>query len=228
MRLPFGDRNEAGKELARRLRSEGVTPDLVLALPRGGVPVGFEVARELGQPLDVFVVRKLGAPGQPELAMGAIASGGAQVMNPGVVESLRVTPSELDGIVARESAELMRRERAYRGDAEPLAVEGRHVVVVDDGLATGASMKAAVLALRQLSAGRITVAVPVGAVESCEEVGELADNLICLASPETFVAVGMWYRNFQPVPDAAVTELLRRARDVRPLSGGAPGDERQA
>ncbi len=210
MRFPFADRREAGRLLADRLKSAGIRPDLVLALPRGGVPVALEVALVVALPLDVFLVRKLGAPGQPELAMGAIASGGSIVLNESVVEALGVTPSELDRAITAESAVLRRREREYRGDAPPLSVAGLHVLLVDDGLATGASMRAAVAALRAAGAARITVGVPVGAAETCGDLAREVDSLVCLAMPEPFVAVGRWYDDFRPVSDGEVRDLLAR------------------
>ncbi|HEY5380915.1 MAG TPA: phosphoribosyltransferase [Acidobacteriaceae bacterium] len=221
----FQDRVEAGQRLGARLR-EFVQQELaaqksqqeallVLALPRGGVPVGFEVARMLHAPLDVFVVRKLGAPGHEELAMGAIASGGVCVMNEEVVEALRITPAQMEETTARELQELERRERAYRGERAPLEVSGRTIFLVDDGLATGYTMRAAVAALRQEHPKRIVVAVPVAARSTCEELDKEADAALCLYTPFEFVAVGQWYRNFAQTSDDEVRALLHRAAGER-------------
>ena len=208
----FRDRTEAGRLLADRLGAYADRPDvLVLALPRGGVPVGYEVARALHAPLDVFLVRKLGAPGHGELAMGAIASGGVRVLNEGVVRGLGVTPEEIDAAAAAEQRELERRERAYRGGRPPLDVRGRTVILVDDGLATGSTMRAAVEALRRLGPARIVVAVPVGAPETCEEFHAEADDVVCARTPDPFYAVGLWYGDFSQTTDEEVRELLERA-----------------
>lgn len=204
----FAHRVEAGQLLAQRcesLRDEGDL--LVLALPRGGVPVAAPVAKRLHAPLDVLVVRKLGHPGQEEFALGAIASGGVRVM--GEPTGYRpVSAQELDAVVEREQAELLRRERAYRGAKPPLRLQGRHVVLVDDGLATGATMMAAVRAARAGDARRITVAVPVASQEALAAVAALADDVICLRVPEPFHAVGLWYRDFDQTSDAEVLRLL--------------------
>lgn len=217
----FQDRAEAGQRLGARLRefvqqefaAQEPAPDpvLVLALPRGGVPVGFHVARQLRAPLDVFVVRKLGAPAHEELAMGAIASGGVRVMNEEVVRALRITPAQIEVTTAREFEELGRREHAYRQDRAPLEVNGRSVFLVDDGLATGYTMRAAVAALRHEHPRRIIVAVPVAARSTCEELDAEADAAICLFTPFKFAAVGQWYRNFAQTSDEEVRELLDRA-----------------
>lgn len=211
----FADRVDAGQRLGARLSeltSESCGPGgyVVLALPRGGVPVGYEVAKALGAPLDVFVVRKLGAPLQPELAMGAIASGGVRVINSEVVRALRITPEEIEAVSEREERELERRERAYRGDRAPVDVSGRCVVVVDDGVATGYTMRAAVAALRQLGPKRIVVAVAVAAAETCRELEGQADRVVCLFTPVDFVAVGQWYRRFEQTGDDEVRALLKR------------------
>jgi predicted phosphoribosyltransferase len=212
MSIPYRDRSEAGQALARRLASYAGRPDvIVLALPRGGVPVAYEVARELDAPLDVFVVRKLGVPGHEELAMGAIASGGVMVVNRPVVEALGLRDRDIDAVAERELAELERRERLYRGHRPPLELQGRTVIVVDDGLATGASMRAAVQALKKLSPARIVVAVPVGSAETCASLRERVDEVVCAATPEPFRAVGVWYENFDQTSDAEVHELLDRA-----------------
>jgi len=205
----YADRRTAGRALAVALEAYAHRTDVVvLALPRGGVPVAFEVARALDAPLDVFVVRKLGAPGHPELAMGAIASGGVRVLNDHVVAWYRPSPGELERVTAFERQELERRERAYRGDRPPLSVAGRVAILVDDGLATGASMRAAVQAAHGLGPARMVVAVPVGAPDSCRAVADVADEIICLMQPESFDAVGLWYDDFSQTPDEEVRALL--------------------
>lgn len=212
MSLPYLDRREAGRRLAADLRSFAARSDvLVLGLPRGGVPVAYEVARALGAPLDVFVVRKLGVPGREELAMGAIASGGVRVIVPEVVRALGIGERDLDAVADAEYRELERRERLFRGDREPPDYAGRTVILVDDGLATGATMRAAVQALRELGPRRIVVAVPAGAAETCAELEQLADAVICAATPEPFQAVGLWYRDFTQTTDEEVRELLADA-----------------
>lgn len=209
--LPFQDRREAGQVLAERLEHYCGRPDLlVLALPRGGVAVGFEVAHALHSPLDVFVVRKLGHPGHEEFAMGAIASGGIQVMNP--LTGMTVSPEAIAEVVAREQAELARRERLYRGERPPLDLRGRTVIVVDDGLATGSTMLAAVLAIRQQHPARLVVAAPVGAAETCRTLRAQADEVVCAATPSPFGAVGLWYRDFPQAGDEDVHALLDEAR----------------
>jgi predicted phosphoribosyltransferase len=210
----FADRVEAGQRLGARLKEfaeEDCAPDdyVVLALPRGGVPVGYEVARALGAPLDVFVVRKLGAPTQPELAMGAIASGGVRVINDEVVRALRIRPEEIEAVAQREARELERREKTYRGDRPPVDVCRRCVLLVDDGIATGYTMRAAVEALRQLGPKRIIAAVPVAAEETCHELARQADAVVCLFTPSDFVAVGQWYRRFDQTSDDEVRLLLK-------------------
>jgi putative phosphoribosyl transferase len=183
-----------------------------LALPRGGVPVAYEVARRLGAPMDVFVVRKLGMPGYPELAMGAIASGGVRVMNDDVLTLYRPTASAIEAVTREERGELERRERAYR-DGRPLApVKGRVATLVDDGLATGSSMRAAVLAVRRLHPARVVVAVPVGAREACDTLREIADDVVCLSMPKPFSSVGMWYVDFSQTTDQEVRQLLAAHR----------------
>jgi putative phosphoribosyl transferase len=210
-RLPFRDRHQAGRALAERLAHYHGRPGLlVLALPRGGVAVGFEVARALHAPLDVFVVRKLGFPGHEEYAMGAIASGGVRVMNP--VPGISVSPDELAAVVAREQDELVRRERLYRGDQPPVSIRGRDVIVVDDGLATGSTMRAAVQAISQQHPARLTVAVPVGAPETCSELSAEVDEVVCAAMPHPFRAVGLWYEDFPQATDDEVHQLLEEAR----------------
>jgi putative phosphoribosyl transferase len=210
--LRFRDRIEAGQILGRELAARFVNAGdaIVLALPRGGVPVGYEVAKALGAPLDVFIVRKLGVPGHEELAMGAIASGGVRVLNHDVLDYARVTQQQLDAVAAREERELARREAEYRGNRPPLDVRGRTVIIVDDGLATGSTMRAAVQALRAMEPKRVIVAVPVGAAQTCEEFREIVDEIICLRTPERFEAVGLWYDDFTQTTDAEVHALLSR------------------
>ena len=209
--LPMRDRRHAGKVLADKLAHyAGQANLLVLGLPRGGVPVAFEVAQALQAPLDVFVVRKLGLPGHEEYAMGAIASGGVRVMTP--LHGLDVAPSKIARVVAREQDELVRREQLYRGQRLPLGIEGRTVIVVDDGLATGASMRAAVMAIRQQRPARLVAAVPVGARDSCQALREEADEVVCAAMPHPFRAVGLWYKDFPQTPDEEVIALLDEAR----------------
>jgi putative phosphoribosyl transferase len=208
----FENRTEAGRVLASALREYVHRRDvIVLGLPRGGVPVAFEVARDLGAPMDVFVVRKLGTPGQEELALGAIASGGTRVLNNEVVEALGIAPETIEGITQRERAELERRERQFRGDRPPLDAENKTVILVDDGLATGSTMRAAVAALRAKRPARIVVAVPVAAAATCDRIKAEVDEMICLYAPEEFYAVGEWYRDFSQTSDDEVRELLQRA-----------------
>lgn len=212
MRTIYADRTEAGRVLGERLaRYTGHPGAIVLALPRGGVPVGFETARRLGLPLDVFLVRKLGTPWQPELAMGAVASGGVRVINHAVVRALGVPPAIIEEETQREMDELRRRERAYREGRPPLDVRGRVVILVDDGLATGSTMRAAVGALRAMGPARIVVAVPVAAREVCEEFAQSADELECPATPPDFFSVGSWYDDFSQTTDAEVRDLLARS-----------------
>ncbi|HEV3262722.1 MAG TPA: phosphoribosyltransferase family protein, partial [Gemmataceae bacterium] len=188
-----------------------------LALPRGGVPVAFEVARELNAPLDVFLVRKLGLPGREELAMGAIATGGVRVLNDDVVRVLGIPEEWIAAITAEQQQELRRRERLYRDDRPPLDVHGRTVILIDDGLATGSTMRAAVAALRQLRPSRIVVAVPVAARETCEEFQAEVDEVVCAATPEPFRAVGLWYDNFSQTSDEEVHDLLASAAEGQPM-----------
>jgi predicted phosphoribosyltransferase len=208
----FRNRREAGRALAERLASYAKRPDvLVLALPRGGVPVAYEVARALDAPLDVFLVRKLGVPGHEEYALGAIASGGVRVMNEDLVRALRLPATAIDAMAAREQQELERRERLYRGDRPPPDVRGRTVLLVDDGLATGATMLAAVHALRKQGAARIVVAVPVASPDTCNALRLEVDDIVCAVTPEPFHAVGLWYEDFSQTTDEEVRDLLTRA-----------------
>jgi predicted phosphoribosyltransferase len=219
---PFRNRVHAGRALAEKLMAYAGRSDvLVLALPRGGVPVAYEVARRLNAPLDVFLVRKLGLPGHEELAMGAIATGGVRVLNDQVVRALRIPDYVIDAVAAWENQELARRERLYRGDRPPPDVRGRTVILIDDGLATGATMLAAVKALRQLQPARIVVAVPTASPDICEMLRAEVDEVICAITPEPFHAVGLWYEDFSQTTDEEVRELLaqnshanRAAEDV--------------
>jgi predicted phosphoribosyltransferase len=208
----FHDRIDAGRQLAEQLQRYADRPDvIVLALPRGGVPVGYEVARELNVPLDVFLVRKLGVPGHEELAMGAIASGGVRVLNEDAVRYLGIPAAWVDEVAAREERELRRREEAYRDDRPEPDVRGKTVILVDDGLATGSTMRAAVAAVRQLGPAKVVVAVPVGAPETCNEFRREADDVVCAREPEPFYAVGAWYEDFSQTSDEEVRELLAQA-----------------
>jgi putative phosphoribosyl transferase len=209
----FRDRFDAGRHLATQLTLYAGRDDvLVLALPRGGVPVGYEVARALEVPLDVFLVRKLGVPGREELAMGAIASGGVRVLNEDVVRVFRLSETTLAQVEAEERHELERREREYRRGHPGLNVRGKTVLIVDDGLATGSTMRAAIAALRRLKPARIVVAVPVGAPEVCQELAREADEVVCVLEPERFSAVGVWYEDFSQTTDDEVRELLAQAK----------------
>ena len=220
----FSDRREAGRALARRLAQYAKLPDtIVLGLPRGGVPVAYEVARALRLPLDVFVVRKLGVPGHEEFAMGAVASGGIRVMNERVVLGLGIPDAVVEVVAAREAKELERRERLYRGARPPPDLSNSTVIVVDDGLATGSTMKAALAALRVEQASRIVVAVPVAAEEACEGLRNEADEVVCVGTPEPFHAVGVWYANFGQTTDEEVTALLADAAAWRPVDAVPSG-----
>lgn len=210
--LPFHDRAHAGRVLSRALQTyAGAERPIVLALPRGGVPVGFEVAKALRLPLDVFLVRKLGVPGREELAMGAIASGGVRVLNREVLSQIPVTSDAIARVTATEERELRRRETLYRKGRPPLDVRGRTVFVVDDGLATGTTMRAACTALARLEPREIVVAVPVGAEETCADLQDVADEVVCVTTPAPFYAVGQWYREFAQTTDEEVSALLVEA-----------------
>ena len=213
----FTDRREAGRELARLLPAVPSSGDsVVLALPRGGVPVAYEIAGALRAPLDVFLVRKLGTPGHPELAMGAIASGGIRVLNEEVIHALDIKPELIDAIAAREQSELERREVVYRQGRPLLSLANRTVILVDDGLATGSTMRAAVQAVKDQTPARVIVAVPVGAPDTCRALREIADEVICARTPATFSAVGEWYRDFAQTTDDEVIALLSACREAGP------------
>lgn len=205
----FYDRADAGRRLAQKLAAYKDSGALVLALPRGGVPVALEVARALHAPLDVFVVRKLGVPGHEELAMGAIASGGLRVLNEETIAQLHIDRETVDAVTAAESAELRRRETEYRDGRPPPQVTGKTVILIDDGLATGASMYAAIMALRTAKPKEIVVAVPVAPAETCAALAREVDEIVCAATPEPFRGVGAWYGDFRQVSDAEVREMLR-------------------
>jgi predicted phosphoribosyltransferase len=209
MPVPFRDRADAGRQLAQKLLHYSNRNDvLVLALPRGGVPVAFEVARVLSAPLDVFLVRKLGLPGHEELAMGAIATGGFRVLNDEVVRNFRVSPEAIERVAQREAEELARREQLYRGGRPALDVAGRVVILVDDGLATGSTMRAAVAAMRPQQPARILVAAPVAARSTCRDFEREVDEVVCAETPELFYAVGSWYEDFSQTTDEEIRELF--------------------
>ncbi len=208
----FANRTEAGQALAARLRKYANRDDVVvLGAPRGGVPVAFEVATELRVPLDVFVLRKLGVPGREELAFGAIASGGVRILDRDIVEGLGITGLDIERITRAEQREMERREQTYRGERPPLDVSGLTVILVDDGIATGSSVRAAIRALRQMKPARIVIAVPVAPASTCNRLQSEADELVCLEMPEPFYGVGQFYRDFSQVSDEEVKELLDTA-----------------
>ena len=211
--MKFKDRTEAGQILARKLTAYANCADVVvLALPRGGVPVAFEIATALNLPLDVFLVRKLGVPGQSELAMGAIANSGVRVLNQDIVRSLRLSDAVIDKVAAQEQQELERRERLYRDDRPIPQLHERTVIIVDDGLATGATMRAAIEALRQQQPARIVVAVPISSPETCRDLAVEVDEIICVETPQPFCSVGLWYEDFPQTTDEEVCALLKQAQ----------------
>jgi putative phosphoribosyl transferase len=213
--MRFRDRRDAGRQLAQQLLAYADDPDVtVLALPRGGVPVAYEVALALHAPLDVFLVRKLGVPGQPELAMGAIATGGVRILNEDIVQALGVPEEVIATVAAEEQRELERRERRYRGANPPLNLRGRTVILIDDGLATGSTMRAAVAAVRRQQPARIVVAVPVAAPSTCEAFQSEVDEIVCLFTPEPFQAVGLWYADFSQTTDEEIQQLLAHAAEA--------------
>jgi putative phosphoribosyl transferase len=216
MNATFPDRFAAGRVLSEQLRSYAKSADLlVLGLPRGGVPVAYEIAKSLDAPLDVFVVRKLGAPGQEELAMGAIAAGGVRVLDWSTIAALGIPQGTIDEVAKREAHELVRRERQYRGHRQAPRMTGRTIMLVDDGLATGSSMRAAVGALRAYRPAKVIVAIPVAPADVCEQLRPLVDDLVCSMTPDPFYAVGLWYDDFSTVTDRDVRQLLARAAESR-------------
>ena len=213
--MKFKDRTEAGQILARKLTAYANCADVVvLALPRGGVPVAFEIATALNLPLDVFLVRKLGVPGQSELAMGAIASTGVRVLNQDIVRSLRLSDAVIDKVAAQEQQELERRERLYRDDRPLPLLHERTVIIVDDGLATGATMRAAIEAIRQQQPARIVVAVPISSPETCRDLAAQVEEIICVETPQPFCSVGLWYEDFPQTTDEEVRNLLKQAQTI--------------
>lgn len=216
----FIDRQEAGLVLAEHLKEYAhQSKVIVLALPRGGVPVAFELAKALSIPLDVFIVRKLGVPGYEELAMGALAMGGTVIFNERLISQLHLAQASIDAVLQSEQKELMRRERLYRGDRPFPDLFGKTIILVDDGIATGNTMKAAIKALRKFKPAFIIIAVPVAARETCEEIGKLVDQLICPLKPINFFAVGLWYENFSQTSDTEVIELLEKTKSTPKVSG---------
>ncbi len=208
----FQNRSDAGRKLAEKLTEYANRNDvLILALPRGGVPVAFEVAERLGAPFDVFLVRKLGVPGHEELAMGAIASGGVRVLNHRTIDYLRIPDAAIDAVAEEEQRELTRREKAYRDNRPAPEIRGKTVILIDDGLATGATMRAAAVALKQMRPAKIIVAVPVASDETCREFEQEVDAVICANTPEPFYGVGLWYHDFSQTTDDEVRELLQIA-----------------
>jgi len=221
--MKYQDRTDAGRNLAAWLRTFIGQPNvIVLALPRGGVPVAYEIAHALRLPLDVFLVRKIGVPLHPELAMGAIAEGGVRVMNQHIIDEARILPSTVDQVIARQRVELERQDRRYRRGRALRPLKGWTVILVDDGLATGATMEAAVRALRELTDGRIIVAAPVGAPDTCQRLRRIADDVVCPFIPDAFSAVGLWYRHFDQTTDSEVRRLLDLAADPLGTSDTPP------
>lgn len=217
MSARFQNREEAGRILAAKLMIYANRPEtIVLALPRGGVPIGYEIARALNLPLDVMIVRKLGVPGHEELAMGAIASGGVRVLNRSVIESLRIPPDSLEAVEKREALELMRREATYRGNRQPIPLKGKNVILVDDGVATGSTMRVAISALREQCVGRIILATPIAPPTVRWEMEALVEDFVALVMPEDFFGVGQWYDDFTQVSDDTVYELLRNGAKLQP------------
>ncbi|MBI2993418.1 MAG: phosphoribosyltransferase [Gammaproteobacteria bacterium] len=222
----FSDRIEAGQDLAKALAVHRGRPDVVvLGLPRGGVPVAFEVARFLGAPLDVLIVRKLGVPGHTELAMGAIATGGIRLLNDEVIQALQIPMEQIDRVAAQEQREMSRREMAYRGDRPPLDLRGHVTIVVDDGMATGSTMRAAVQALQRRNASKIVVAVPHAPADTVGELRAMGAEVVCLEMPEPYFSVGSWYREFPQVDDAEVRNLMKKAGRRALKSGRAAGGQ---
>lgn len=217
----FVDRADAGRKLARQVTRFAGQRVVVAGLPRGGVPVAFEVAQELGAPLDVIVIRKLGVPFQPELAMGAIGEGGVRILNNSVLAMARISPRELAAVEEHERGELDRRVRRFRGDRPPVGLAGRTAILVDDGVATGATARAACQVAREQGATRVVMAIPVGAADAVAELRRVADEVICLATPEFFFGVGQWYDNFAQTSDRQVAELLAKAAATEQVTGGA-------
>jgi predicted phosphoribosyltransferase len=217
--MRYENRYDAGRRLALSLAEYAGRPDVtVLALPRGGVPVGFEIARALRVPLDVFVVRKLGVPGQPEFAMGAIASGGALVLDQQTIGELRISRDAVERVIAMERAELARREELFRGSRPPVDVSGRTIILVDDGLATGSTVQAAIAALRKEGPASVIVAAPVGSREACGAIGAVTDGCLCAMIPDRFYAVGLWYEDFAQTTDEEVYDLLARTAQAHPAA----------
>jgi len=210
----FIDRIDAGQQLAKALGQYADSKNVVvLALPRGGVPVAYEVAKVLRVPLDVMVVRKLGVPGQKELAMGAIASGNIRVMNKDIVTQLNISQQDIDEVAEQESLELVRREQLYRGNSPRYELRDKTIILVDDGIATGATMRAAIAAIKQQHPAQLVVAVPTSALDTCNTISRGVDKVICLSTPEPYIAVGCWYRNFSQTSDEEVSQLLRKASE---------------
>lgn len=223
MEFMYQDRFEAGQRLATKLMAYAHRQDvLVLGLPRGGVPVAYEVAKALHAPLDVFIVRKLGVPGREELAMGAIATGGIRVINESVVRMLHIPEHIIDAVAAREQQELERREHLYRDDRPSPDVDACTVILIDDGLATGSTMRAAIAALRLQHPARIVVAVPVAALPTCQELGTEVDEIVCVQTPEPFYGVGLWYENFSQTTDEEVHDLLAQAEQEKAVAAQKP------